>query len=66
MPSLACYAGRLLHLFEILVVLIITVPAVGGSPVELAGLVVAGAHLVPTWRCLGKDLLDLERGRILV
>ena len=57
-PALACHAGWLLYLFEILVILIVTVPAVSGSSVELAGLIIPGAHLVAAWRYFGKDLLD--------
>ena len=58
MPALACHAGWLLYLFEILVILIVTVPAVGGPPVKLASLIIPGAHLVATWRYFRKDLLD--------
>lgn len=59
MPSLACHTSRLLYLFEILVILIVTVAAVGGPTVKLACLVVASAYLVPAWcHYFGEDLLD--------
>ena len=57
-PALACHAGWLLYLFEILVILIVTIAAVGRSSVELASLIIPGAHLVAAWRYFGKDLLD--------